>query len=382
MTATVAGWALLAGFAPSVRAQVASAKAPVVTEVGWPGFHGGGGLTGRAVGTIPDAPKLLWSAKTGGPVKSSAAVADGLVFVGSDDGNVYAFDAETGAVRWTHATGMPIEASPLIHDGTVYVGSSDGALYALDARTGALRFRYPTGDRILGGAAWASLAGTTRGIVVVGSYDHKLHAVDAATGAPRWTYTTGNYIHATPAIHEDEAVFGGCDGHLHLVALADGTSNGDIPIGAYVAGSAAIAGEDAFLGHYGNKFVRVDLEKAAVAWSYQDGSFPYFSSPAIAEDRIVFGGRDRRVHAAARATGAHLWVFQTGGRVDSSPVIAGDRVVVGSADGRLYILKLGDGKKVWSHDVGESILASPAVAGGRIYIGASDGRLYAFGKPR
>ena len=59
---------------------------------------------------------------------SSPAVANGVVYDGSDD-NVYALNASTGAKLWntTATTGV---SSPAVANGVVYVGSGDGNVYA------------------------------------------------------------------------------------------------------------------------------------------------------------------------------------------------------------------------------------------------------------
>ncbi len=73
-------------------------------------------------------------------VRSSPGVANGVVFVGSGDGNLYAFDA-AGSIDcsgtptscsplWAGTTGDAVESSPAIANGMVYVGSDDGKLYA------------------------------------------------------------------------------------------------------------------------------------------------------------------------------------------------------------------------------------------------------------
>jgi len=77
--------------------------------------------------------KVLWKTNTGGPVKSSPEVADGVVYVGSDDGGVYALDAATGLVLLKTLTGAPVRSSPDATDGVVYVGSDDKFVYALGA---------------------------------------------------------------------------------------------------------------------------------------------------------------------------------------------------------------------------------------------------------
>ena len=95
----LAPWLLLAGCErrepPPATTVATSAATPATAD--WPMFRGSQALTGIAEGRLPDKLSLLWSAKTGGPVKSSAAIAGGKVFVGSDDGNLYAFDLARGS---------------------------------------------------------------------------------------------------------------------------------------------------------------------------------------------------------------------------------------------------------------------------------------------
>jgi outer membrane protein assembly factor BamB len=338
-------------------------------------------LAGVAPGAASDALRPLWSVTTGGPIKSSAAVGGGTVYVGSSDQHVYALDVATGATRWSYKTGGPVEASPLLHAGVLYAGSGDGVVYALDALTGALRWKYQTGDKILGGANLATLA-DGRERIVVGSYDYQLHGIDPKTGQRAFAVMTGNYVHPVPAVEGNRVVFGACDGVLRIIDATDGKSLGEVKVGSYMAGSVALEGKGrdltVYLGHYGNEVVGIDVEAAAVFWTYKGGDFPYFSSPAIGLDRIVIGGRDRHVHALAKETGVSLWDFPTEGRVDGSPVIVDGRVVIGSTDGRLYLLRLRDGALLWSRDLGAAVSASPAVAAGRVYIGGEDGRMSAF----
>ena len=53
-----------------------------------------------------------------------------MVYVGSLDGNMYALNASTGAKLWSYATGSYVESSPAVANGVVYVGSDDGSVYA------------------------------------------------------------------------------------------------------------------------------------------------------------------------------------------------------------------------------------------------------------
>ena len=62
---------------------------------------------------------------------SSPVVADGVVYLGATNDNVYALKAETGAVLWSYTTGNFVESLPAVANGVVYVGSNDDNLYAL-----------------------------------------------------------------------------------------------------------------------------------------------------------------------------------------------------------------------------------------------------------
>jgi outer membrane protein assembly factor BamB len=212
-----------------------------------------------------------------------------------------------------------------------------------------------------------------------------LHCLDAGSGKVAWTFLTDHYINGAPAIYSSGAqtltVFGGCDMLLHLVSVENGLELTSVEAGSYIAASVAVSGYQAFFGNYDGALLSVDLSRARVLWEYADEEVraPFFSSPAVTEDRVAAGSRDGRLHCVDRSSGEGLWTFSTGGEIDSSPVICGDKVVFGSADGRIYLLGLADGKELWSYEIGAAVTSSPAVVGDRVIIGADDGLIYAFG---
>jgi hypothetical protein len=71
-------------------------------------------------------------------VESSPAVANGIVYIGSNDKNLYAIDAATGKEKWRFATGDWVDSSPAVANGIVYVGSNDKNLYAVGANSSSL----------------------------------------------------------------------------------------------------------------------------------------------------------------------------------------------------------------------------------------------------
>ena len=80
--------------------------------------------------------KDIEGAIVGGP---AVAEAEGLVLVGSDDGNLYAFHTNgdtPGKMAWRFPTGARIWSTPVVRDGMVYFGSMDRHVYALRLEEG------------------------------------------------------------------------------------------------------------------------------------------------------------------------------------------------------------------------------------------------------
>jgi outer membrane protein assembly factor BamB len=363
-----------------IPATIAGAAAQLPGAVDWPMFRGDASLTGVAATTLPAKPELLWSFKTGGPVKSSPVVSRSRVFIGSDDASIYALNLKDGSKAWQFKADSHIEAPPTVYGDAVVFGTTGTNVVALNAANGEVLWRYVTSDKVLGAANIVPING--RPMVLFGGYDNLLQSLDFQTGKTNWTYETGNYINGTPAVWDGRTVFGGCDALLHILALTNGTKIAETDAGAYVPGSVALSDGKAFFGHYENEFLCIDLVKTNVVWRYRERNFPYVGSASVTADKVIFGGRDKRLHCLNKATGEQLWTFNTRGKIDGSPVVAGDKVVFGSADGRIYIVSLKDGSELWSYEIGQPISSSPAVAAGQFIIGSEDGTLYCFGEKK
>lgn len=64
---------------------------------------------------------------------STAAVANGLVYLSDHQGVLHCLDANTGKVYWTYDLKSPVWGSPLVADGKVYLGDADGDLAVFKA---------------------------------------------------------------------------------------------------------------------------------------------------------------------------------------------------------------------------------------------------------
>ena len=65
-------------------------------------------------------------------MRSRVHVMGDVALVGDTDGVLSSLDAGTGALRWQFKTSGRISATPVVANGVAYVGSWDGTLYAIE----------------------------------------------------------------------------------------------------------------------------------------------------------------------------------------------------------------------------------------------------------
>ena len=311
---------------------------------------------------------LRWSYLTGG-YASSPAVADGTVYLGSDDRKVYALNAVTGRLRWSFATGNGIYAGPAVSGGVVYVGSDDGRLYALNAATGQLRWSYASHYAV------ESTPVVAGGTVYFGSFDHKVFALDAATGRLRWSYSAQDAVTSSPVVAGGIVYFGSFDHKVYALDAATGLLRWSFTTGSYIFSSPAVSGGIVYVGSEDAKVYALDAATGRLRWSYATGG-DIFSSPAVSGGIVYIGSDDDKVYALDAATGHLRWLHATGDWVNSSPVVAGGLVYVGSNDSRVYALDAANGHVRWYYTTGNSVISKPATAGSSVYVGGGGDTVY------
>ncbi|MBE0415711.1 MAG: PQQ-binding-like beta-propeller repeat protein [Dehalococcoidia bacterium] len=297
-------------------------------SVGEWSFSFGGGVGGGFLSCAPAAVVSIYG---------TPAVADGVVYIGTGNGKLYALDATAGYDIWQYPRDGyigSIVGSPVVADGILYIGSSDGKLYAIDIETRNLKRDFETGGEIWGTPL------VHDGVVYIGSADHKLYALDAESGEEVWDtpFVTGGAIAATPLIYNDTIYIGSFDRNFYALNL-DGTPKWEKPFSA------------------GNWFWG-----KAVAYG----------------DIIIVGCLDHKIYALDAESGAEAWPpYETGGPIRGDPVLLGDLVIFGSEDGKVYALEAATGVERWQRDLESPILASIYAGDGVVYVHATNQKNYA-----
>lgn len=347
---------------------------------GWSMFRHDDRRTGSTTDLGPTTNNLRWSFTTGGIVTSSPAVVNGVVYVGSGDGNIYALDVLTGTKIWNYTTGGVVYSSPAVANDIVFVGSNDTNVYALDGATGAKIWNYSTWWGV-----WSSPA-IVDGVVYVGGMDGLMYALNASTGTLKWATWLGVSMSSSPAVVNGVVYIGGIAGNNEGNLTAIHANNGTIKwvftpdLGIYFS-SPAVADDVVYVGSYDMHVYAVYTENGTQKWKYKTAGYAN-SSPAVSGG-VVYIGSGVFVYAINATTGTTLWSYRratSGGFYCSAAVATGNGIVyTGAEDKTVYALDATTKDVVWSYTTGGVLRGSAVVCRHVTYVGSHDYKLYAFG---
>jgi outer membrane protein assembly factor BamB len=293
-----------------------------------------------------------WSVAVPGGGATAPVTADGIVYVTSTTGSLYAIDGRSGETLWAGAIPTGVATSPAVSDGSVFVEAA-GTLVAFDTRCGdggaacSPRWTAPTGGANL---ASPTVAGGSVFVAAFpgGVFSYPIDCADPCT--PTW-------------VAADEA------GHMaHPPAVSHGVvwDSSDHRLSAYPtmcteACSPIVAG-------------------------VRPGA-PLSSGPTVDDGTLYVGASDGSVvviptSCAAGGSCSPRWAGSTAGSIVAAPVVADGLVFVGSTDGRVTAFPTTCGPGVcrarWTGRTGGPIDQSPLVVNGLVYAPSTDGTVTVF----
>jgi titin len=248
-------------------------------------------------------------------------------------GNHIGFRLIRTAVAWSFATDDPINSAPVIDDDIIYVGSDDGILYAVDKVNGTEEWTSDTGSPI------SSLTVAIDGTIYVSNEDGELHAVDS-DGNPLWESEVCTSISSGPSLEPDGKISVTCseDNTVH-VFNPDGSESTSYP--APVVPEPPVIGPDGTIYELrpDGRLYAVDPDDGTDKWSFKpDGEIT--SGPVVGDDGIIYvGSDDNKLYAIDPEDGSQEWAFATGDDITADPAVDSDgNLYVGSNDNNLYAI--------------------------------------------
>ena len=340
----------------------------------------------------PSNLSLSWKFTTNGSVISSPSVANGIVYVGSQDKNIYALGAFSGSLLWKFTTQNAQISSPAIENGKVYTGGDDGYVYCLDAYTGALKWKtFVNGDLpyTYGSFMLKSSPAVLDGKVFVGSLDSYMYALDANTGNIDWQFKTNGPVLSSPAVSGGAIFFTSeepTSGILYKLDAGSGSLIWSRPIpyeyqftgGTQMLGSPSVADGMVFVSSDLRTYYGINASTGEAVWTFRDPDAMEF----IASSPIYVNGQlyiiDKFSITSLNATNGHTnWSFFTGDELYTSLSYAEGKLYMMTSQRHIYILDANNsGAKLASYTTPSGSWSSPTIANGRLYIGNHDWNVY------
>lgn len=293
-----------------------------------------------------------------GEIFSRPATDGNFIFFGSTNQQFYALE-KSGQLRWTFVTKERIKSDPLVVEGIVYLTSYDGHIYALRAENGKKLWQFPPEPPKASPPAEGE-------------------APPAPAPSPI-TPVPGSFSYSMPTISEGILYVGNMDGHLYAISASDGTFKWRFKTDAGITSSPLVEDGLIYFGSKDDHVYAIGLDGTSVAWKFKTGG-DVLSSPRISEGVLYVGSSDKNLYALKAKTGEEICRFTAGGPVVSYPVFYKNLVIFagGRDDGRIYLARKDNCQLFYSFRTGYKIESDPVLDGNRLYVTSGDRNLYAF----
>ena len=290
----------------------------------------------------------LWSTDLDADLSVGGGAGDGLVVFGSDDGRVFALEADSGAQRWQTTIRSTVDAAPSVGFGDVAVRGRDGTLAVLDAENGEVRWRQSRSQPPL------TLQGQGRVLMfpdalAAGFDDGTLAVYAREDGNELWSRTvalpTGRTdvdrmvdVDATPVFADGVFYAASYQGKLAALAAQGGRelwSRNFSNANGIAAGSRAL-----YLSDADGVVWAIDRRSGDALWRQSDLAHRGLTGPALIDGYLVVGDREGYVHVLSSTSGALVGRADWGDPlIDPILQVDGQGVAV-TRDGELRVFTL------------------------------------------
>jgi outer membrane protein assembly factor BamB len=352
---------------------------------------------------------VLWESSVGNGVSDYFSrikpnVAYGKLYSASREGDVVAFELKNGDEIWSTDLSdikgdrgfFDSRRSALLNGGPIsgiqkiFIGSENGEVFALDADTGKLDWQGKVKGEVIAAPA------IDAGILVVNTASGVIKAFNASNGQDEWQIEqevpalTLRGV-SSPAISSGGVMVGSADGTLSVYILESGQQGWTIEVGEAVGSTQLervidvdstplIYGDKVYSISVKGRLTAVDLRTGRMIWERQYSSYHDLS---IDGNTIFLTDVKGHVYAVDRQNGFEKWSqLSLTNRGVTGPAVVGNYIVVGDFEGYLHFIDQVSGDIVSRHEVDSSGLnITPTVHENIIYAQSRNGDLQAIKIP-
>jgi len=274
---------------------------------------------------------LLWDVKLGDTICATPLIESQTAIVPA--GRVlHAVDLSDKTDKWTFEAVGTLRASPVLYSSLVYIGSDDKNVYAIDKYTGELEWSLKL-DAVIGTSPAVS-----GNVLVIGTEAGTVYGIHRNEGEELWQVDVGSPVSTAPCVSGSTAMVGTYGGQLHGINIGDGDLEWTYPNPAEPALDPILTTPvtNSGLVYFGSDGLYcLEVRNGLLAWSHETGD-TVRGTPAIVENYLIFGSYDGLVRCLDKNTGRVVWRFSADTVFRSSVTIDYDKAFIGGRDGKLY----------------------------------------------
>ena len=383
---------LIAAFIAIMMAASVLVVSPLAAAADWPMWRNDASNAGDSPETINLPLTEQWHSSAPLVEENGAVVSNGIVYMSTYDGKLYAFNVSTGSV----VSGFPVTTgatfgTPAVDSANqkVYALTMDGKLYAFNldgtsawtADVGSVGHNYNEGPTIDEGYVYIKAGGTLK------KY--------SSAGTLQWSSPTIG-MDTQPSIMGAHVYVNSESGQIRKYGKAAGTevTTGGFPISTG-SSESALTTVNGKIFHKADLLYAYDANDGSLLWSQPTGGHStYYGSPAVSSGVVYVYGYDGKMYALDENTGATMTGFPSvdlnpsGDRNWGSPTTAGDKIFIGAGTSqKLKVLGAAGAANAgqvlaeyptFSTDPQGFDLCSPIISDGVVFAMLDGGGLYAF----
>lgn len=314
---------------------------------------------------------LLYEKKLNGGITAQVVGNSDFLVVPTFNKRIYFLKPRDGKEITSYATESAIGNAAALKDELVYFIEQAGSdlLTCLNLINGKVVFTH----RLQDSHTAPILAGED---LFVTQRMGELFNLNRFRGDTTWLYDARAQLYGEPAVDEEIVAIGSADGVVHCLDPGSGEVRWQVATDGTIFGQPLVA-DYVYCGSADGKMYAFDRTSGNVAWFFETTG-PIHTTPALIDQRLIFGSDDMSVYCLNSGDGGILWTFETDGIVQASPVVAGGKVIAANSAGSIYIFDL-EGSLQKEFQVDGSIKSSPAVIDGRVFVTTTSRKLFCFG---
>jgi outer membrane protein assembly factor BamB len=318
---------------------------------------------------------IKWQFQTKGKIFATPVIANGIVYVGSEDSCLYAIDQNSGKLKWKFNTKGNVYSSAIVFNNMVFFGSYDGYYYALNVKNGRVIWKFKTGGEkhIAAKGLWtmkpdslymddlfdfflsSPVIDSANGNVCFGSSDGNVYALNAKKGAVVWKVKTGGPIHAAPLLHKGVLYIGSWDFNIYAINAKDGSvkwkfKTNEHPVIHVLEGIQAAPIADDSLIYIGTRdafFYALNANTGTLVWKFDAEQSWVMASANLQGNTVFFSTSDSYSFIAVnKQSGKELYRIKANGYIYNKPAIANNVVYFGDFTGQLFAIDITRGKQL------------------------------------